>query len=529
MASAEKQHIVTSLRLLSGGLNTIPPSTHIGDDESPALNNWDIRTGRLRLRRGTTVQTTLSSNASTVTGLKALTFEDSTRTLVAATYSHLYAWAGSTVTVLATATLIGGSSTATDPWAIEMSLNTAFASNGASPILYWTGTGSAAILHSAVGYVGPVYLGARYLLGFAGRIVAGHVKTTTTTYSQRLRWCADSDYLDWDSTAGTGAGSADLADTPGEITGLARLGDLMVVLKEDAIVLARESGDVNAPITFPTYLRVGCLTGRSVQAIDPSTILFLGPDNVYMLSGGQTQGIADKIAPELFTDLNYAALRRTQSWVEPERSFYCLALPYASQDWPTVVWVYNWLEQKWFKRTYGTAISAVTDRSSFSSATTIDSLTTSIDSSAYSSRTIDSFIQLAGAPYVYAGMGTSLYRLNLGSTDPSSATITNKWESKDLRINPDGYSVLQGVHLVYTSPESIQLTLEVSTDRGISFPLSFSRTAAAGTYQRLTFLPRSYGIHHRIRFSVQPIGGSSIPEVELQSVDLIAYPRTSIR
>lgn len=61
-------------------------------------------------------------------------------------------------------------------------------------------------------------------------------------YENRVYWCAQGDHTDWVPSLSTQAGYYDLSDTPGPITGIARMQDSIVVFKDRSMYLGTYTG-----------------------------------------------------------------------------------------------------------------------------------------------------------------------------------------------------------------------------------------------------------------------------------------------
>lgn len=534
--SAFVRHAILPLNLVSGGVNYLRPITHIEDDQSPDMQNFECIGGRLRVRGGMQPIPGDPAASNRITGLGLALFDTGLGALAIHTKDAFYTWDGATSTDRTPGGGVFATSSDTDFWSGATILNNYFFSNGVTDLNYWDGSRpTSSLVTAAGGYSGPAQLCGRYVCGFAGRIFIAYT-TETSVHTQRVRWCGNTTPFNWDTTAGVGAGSVDLADTPGRITGMCVLGDQLFVFKEDAIYIGRETGDPTYPIVFATQLRVGCLAGQTGQAIDPNTVVFLGRDNVYMLSGGQTKSLGDRIVPKLFdpTDgINYSAARSILSWIDPFKSTYYISVPLGSQQYAHTTFCYNWLEDKWWiEDSTGAELTAVLPQpATFLSGTTW----TAAAGTAWSGMTgtWSSLLGSSNRPRVYiAYTYGSTYRtasFQYGQQDDfvtASLEPIAFWLSKSTRPNPEGYSSLYKVVLTCSASVDTTLSVSVSTDEGSTFPSTTTVTIPFGSRQRINVDLRATGIYFLLRFLEN---NSTASNLQIHNIDLIVLPRRSIR
>lgn len=113
-------------------------------------------------------------------------------------------------------------------------------------------------------------------------------------YGNRLQWCAQGDAEDWTPSSTTQAGYYDLTDTSGDITGLAKLGEYIVVFKETAIYL----GSYIGPPAVWSFRRIGSFFGTlSNEAVVETEIGLFYPsnDDFYLFDGNYPQRIGSGV------------------------------------------------------------------------------------------------------------------------------------------------------------------------------------------------------------------------------------------
>lgn len=134
--------------------------------------------------------------------------------------------------------------------------------------------------------------GASFVVSYADRVVFADITTASSVRDRtRVEWSASGDATDFTST---GAGGVSLQDTaPGaysdDITGLAVIGEFLVVLRKESIWLGQRTGNVDAPITFtPAVQGIGCAVPDSVQELGSLGVVFMGADaNIYLFHPAQ--------------------------------------------------------------------------------------------------------------------------------------------------------------------------------------------------------------------------------------------------
>lgn len=534
---------VVPLMTLGGGLNVLKPSTHIEDSQATEIENFDVFGGLLRTRR-TMAQLASATFPDRVTGVGVARFEDGTTVVCVHTPTKFYVWNGMD---LIDRTPTGDSaftaSTEGERWATASALDRYFFGNLADGVYVWDGSSNPATkLTLAAGYVGPSVLKAKFLCSAAGRVFIAHTDEGGL-HETRVRWCGSGTPLNWDTSDTVGAGAVDLADTPGRVTGITKTNDSIVVTKEDGIVLGRESGDSNFPIVFPTWLQLGCPCGSSIQGIDPNTLVFLGYDNVYELRFGATKPIANAVVPKMLTDVNYSALENVLSWTEPERSLYCLAIPTGSQQFPTTVYAYNWLEDVWSTRSYPYELTSVSPRVSVSTGISWRDVHLAVpwNSATLAGKRWIDYYTAAAAPRSYFGSGVApadhrvyvpLYSAPEGDANGPATRFEMTWASKDFRPNPTGYCSLAGFYLVYSATHATTVVAETSVDEGTTWRTAASSTLPPGTGRRVRLPIKATGLTCRIRLTLTPNLPAESPgnyACELHSADLMFSARWTLR
>lgn len=127
---------------------------------------------------------------------------------------------------------------------------------------------------------------AKYITSAQNFVITAHIYG----YTNRVRWCAQGNAEDWTPSTTTQAGHIDLSDTPGDITGLAKLGEYIVVFKESAIYL----GEYIGPPVIWSFRRIGSFFGTLANDAVVETekgVYYISNDDFFMFDGNYPQRI----------------------------------------------------------------------------------------------------------------------------------------------------------------------------------------------------------------------------------------------
>lgn len=146
------------------------------------------------------------------------------------------------------------------------------------------------------------------------------------SYPNRIYWCAQGDYSDWTPSLTTQCGYYDLSDTPGQITGLARIQNNIVVFKERSMYLGVYTG----PPYIWNFKQIQTHSGTYSQesVIEHRLgVYYAGSDNFYHFDGTTPVGVGwglrywfmermDKIYQEKIVGV-YDGKKRLMFWFFP--------------------------------------------------------------------------------------------------------------------------------------------------------------------------------------------------------------------
>jgi hypothetical protein len=255
-------------------------------------------------------------------------------------------------------TRVSGSYTGNNdnPWHSAVVLNQYVFTNYLDKIQYWDGdAANADDLTAADAGNFLENTKAKYLASFGGRLVIANLIEGANVRAVRVRWSREFSFLedaDWDGSI-LGAGFADLAETPDEITGIGRLGNIMVIYKKRSIVHMIETGNVNAPFRFQHRGAAGPEGGTGLAAQDTlaeitNEHIGLFNDNVYRYNGtGKPVAIGDPVIKRVIKEAGTKNLRKAFATTFPSEGWYLLWVPLQGQTFALQAYIYDYNRNVW--------------------------------------------------------------------------------------------------------------------------------------------------------------------------------------
>jgi len=521
---------------IAGGVRFDVDPLDLDPTQSPSSTNFEHRRGTLRLRKGIRQYRDFSDAVPSAdrehpwTVCRQFSFDDGDSHLVVASSSKIYTFDGSAWTDRTGSLTLSGSDFV--PWDFEFGTDdhlgangTAFLVNGADNILYWDGTTASFVdITTSSTWDGPgTDIHPRYIAQYEGRLVVAHIEETATgIHHARVRFSQVSQFDVFNPV--NGGHAYDLLETPGEITGLARLGDVLYVLKSDAIFICQGTGDPMAPFIFPSWIDRGCIAGRSFRAIDPFTAIYLGQDNIYVLRGQDAQPIGDAIRDDVYANIDYRRLNLVEAYVFEEEHVYRLWIPVRGENFASKCYAYDWQEQRWWVEEWPSYCTAV-GYTTLGQGTLIDDLTNTIDS--YTDPIDDWGPDASGITQLVCGGKEGdwrVYRLDRQGYDDIDGTqrsIDAWWESKDFMLSPGEDLTLRRIDIHYRSQEDVKLAVRVSTDRGQTWT-THSANVSKGVGIVSTWW-NLYGPYFRVRLEIaSSMEGESVSGAHVELVGIEA-------
>jgi len=168
----------------------------------------------------------------------------------------------------------------------------------------------------------------RAMIGWLGCLFGGDVLPGNNWLNNRIQW---SDYQD--ITEGD----------PIRRFGLFR-GNIMAVLRRDTVYIAYPTGDPGDPITCQPFARRGILAPNSLQMLEEE-YLFLGDDDIYMLSTRALERVGGRVRTDLFRDADESNLQYAWSFLDKRtKEYYLLTV---MEDATLRAWIYNYEDGQW--------------------------------------------------------------------------------------------------------------------------------------------------------------------------------------
>lgn len=178
-------------------------------------------------------------------------------------------------------------------------------------------------------------------------LVLGFLNEAGVTYPKKIRWSARENPEDWTPSLITGAGSQNLPDIIGNITGLGNFGENFIIASENSISIAYFTG---TKYTFDFQINaiknIGCFYPQSFISIG-SMVFFWGKDSIYMFDG-QIHDIGRNVRNTIINNISIQHSHRINVAHDKEKKLIIWAYPTASSTGvPDRLLFYNYDEDRW--------------------------------------------------------------------------------------------------------------------------------------------------------------------------------------
>ena len=313
-------------------------------------------------------------------------------------------------------------------------------------------------------------------------VVANTLETTQQQY--RVRWSAINDETDWTENVNTQSDYQDIPDG-GQIVGI-RGGEFGLVLLERAI---HRMSYVGTPFIFQfdnISRGKGCMVAGSIAQYQGITF-FLSDDGFYLCDGQNVTPIgAEKVDRFFLQDASDSDYGTMSAAVDPIRKL--VIWNYKSVNGNRNVLIYNFKTQKW---TYGDAGTDYLSEASTSSVTLeqLDSISSSIDALTTS---LDSRLYVGGKYFLGGTLATRV----MSFTGASQTAVIS---TGDLDIGSNSV-----VTLARPIVDNGSATVAIASRTLLNQGVSFNTAVAASSENRVPL--RSAGRYHRLK--VTPIGAN---------------------
>ena len=329
--------------------------------------------------------------------------------------------------------------------------------NGVDPIRKYTGTGNDA----ALGGSPPL---CKFMVGFRGYLVLAYVVSGGNTYPTRLQWPDTAAPETWGSG---NAGTLDLVEDGGDITGLGTLGDFITVHKDNCIY-------VGTLVTTSDIFRfdrkstgIGAASNDTIQNIPTGEQIFLARDGIHLFNGITAPLIQSPIMDEMREQMNPQYIVKSWGLVVRELDEYWVGVPLGSDVEPTTIYKYNYRTGQVYKDSRTNICAASTYETS--TQLTWNDKTGQWDSDL---TTWNDVIYSALNPTVILGDNTGITTRRSPVYKDNAGAINSYWTSKDFSVSDLGSDEM-GRYVRWTSiqvwAKGNTLKLEYSTDQGLTW------------------------------------------------------------
>lgn len=325
-----------------GGLNkSVPPDT-LRPDQAWRLENFRVNLGSIEPAWGTDEVGAAKASPQEILACGLYKEVTGESRLFRIDEDVLQVWNGS-----AWSTITGGGAAMTgdqdDHIRAAMVLDRLVWVNGVDDVKTWV-VGEANYSNVSASVLKP--LGARYLCGYADRLIVADVSTGGGRNTQRIEWSANADPTDFDGNSAGGVTLYDQQqDAPADdIMGLAAQGNYLIVLRSNSIWMGLRTGAATAPIEFNSVVQgYGVAAATSVADLGASGVAYLGKDNIYAFKPGLDAPlpIGMPVKDYLFSVLDRTKLDKVRAAYVPQTNEYWLAYPTTGDTWATEVLIFS--------------------------------------------------------------------------------------------------------------------------------------------------------------------------------------------
>lgn len=303
----------------TGGLNSTGGALSLSNQESSKIQNIDFdKFGSILKRAGSlNANSSALNSGARITGMHDFELSTGTRYFAVVAGSKVFNWNSSSIT--GAPTDITGAITVTPGNLVSSTTfrDTALFTNGADPVFKWTGTGNCSLLTVPTDLTAAKYIATFQNYTFLANVTSGGVNYRSRIYYSNINkidvW-TDSDFVDVSRDDGQ------------QITGLAVLGQSLVIFKERSVWIAQFTGDADDPFQFtPTNVSNGCVSHFSIQSAE-NGLIYLCWDGLYFFDGFNSYKITDRLSSTFFNDLATLQFSNVSSMYQHTKNRYWLGI-----------------------------------------------------------------------------------------------------------------------------------------------------------------------------------------------------------
>lgn len=147
-------------------------------------------------------------------------------------------------------------------------------------------------------------LRAQCIEDYKGFLFVGNTEEQGEAYPSRLRWSQWQNPRLWHNNEdGSGmAGYVDVTDVQGKVMAIHKMGDTLIVYKENGIISINYTGGDTVFSKELITSKAGLISPQAIVSLEHSHF-FVGKDNIYVFDGNTVTPIGDQIYNHFFSDL----------------------------------------------------------------------------------------------------------------------------------------------------------------------------------------------------------------------------------
>lgn len=437
--------------LLIEGIDSSRPAEYIGESASPNVQNFFVDRAILTKRAGTTALGAALAN-SCMYGLEFVREGTNYNVRIGKTKTEYYNTGGPSWDNIGHADYTGDDDDMFDTAIPLLSGKQLLViTNGVDVMRKWTGTGNTA----ALGGTPPI---AKYIQEYQSYLVAANVQGGTDI-DTRVQWSDTANPENW-STGN--AGTRDLVEDGGAITGLSLFGNNLVVHKQTSIYLGYLVS-TSAIFRFERKATgVGTCANNSIVNLPTGEQIFLANDGLRIFNGMTAPTIDSPVNDEIRDGINVGFRHRAWGLLVRELDEVWIGVPIGEQTSGVTVYRFNYVTRKLYKDIRLLANFAW--QASRANSVTWDSIATSWDEQTdrWNETDLSSLVQLT---YIGHTSGAVTYVDNVVSSDAGVA-IDALWETKDFESEDKRLCRWQQIE-IWARGGSVEI--DYSTDEGLTW------------------------------------------------------------
>jgi hypothetical protein len=439
---------------------------------------WTLPSNYIRAGDRVLISTTASAGVSTITSATAITLDASVATFAAST-----------------AYVIKRALHHDDKWSYDATVvnNTLVISDRTRPLYGFNGTTFSNYMVSAYRPGCVVFYKDRL---FVGNTVESTGPGTTSEYRQRIRWTG----VTGNPRSFTAADYLDLPYTPGMLTRLVPLGNLIVAYFEDALFYGVPTNNPDLPYAFHRIETPGVgLAGPHAVCGAMGGHFFVGQDSVYYLGTDPRAGPEDIGIPIVEESIATCGnLKGVYAAADPLRHRVVFGFPTTGTA-ISKIWSFDLRSKAW---SYEDVAADMLANPLLVLGLTIDDLTGTIDGLDATYPTIDGMSAAGGSSDLFVGQNGTLYKVATGTTTDTWSVPSVEVEFPDIDMEAPGIDktfLEMLIRLADAPAVDVTFVVSGSDDSGTTWTTLGDMVVEAGTREgRLTFAITGNAIRFRL-------------------------------